>query len=127
MEIVKRLVLILLLTLIGLLIIFIVTIPKPKNINLINDYKIVIKSDTNVKLLKDKEEIITDYIGEYSYGKRYILLKCLDNKEEINVIFYIIDTKDNDVHGPYKNYEIFESAKEVVVDEEISDFIKILK
>lgn len=124
MEIVKRLVLILLLTLIGLVIIFIITSPKTKTIDLINDYKIVKKSDTNVKLVKDKEIIVDNYIGEYSYGKRYILLKCIDNGDEVNVIFYIIDTKDNDVHGPYATYEIFESAKEVVVDEEVSDYIK---
>ncbi len=125
MELKIRLILISVLTIIGLLIIFIVTIPKNKTIDLINNYKIVKKSDTDVKLLRNKEIIVDKYIGEYSYGKRYILLKCIDNSDEINVIFYIVDTKDNDVHGPYKTQEIFNSAKEVVVDEEVSDFIKI--
>ena len=125
MEIVKRLVLILLLTLIGLVIIFIITIPKTKTIDLMGDYKIVKKSDTNVKLVKGDKVVVNNYIGEYSYGKRYILLKCVDNSDGVDVIFYIVDTKDNDVHGPYKTYEIFESAKEGVVDEEVSDYIKI--
>lgn len=125
MELKLRLLIIAFLTIIGLVVIFIVTNPKVETINLIDEYKIVKKSDTNVKLIKDNKEIITDYIGEYSYGKRYILLKCLDNKEGINVVFYIIDTKDDDIHGPYETQEIFNSVKEIVVDEEISDFIKI--
>lgn len=127
MELKLRLLIIAILTIIGLVIIFIVTNPKVETINLIDEYKIVKKNDTNVKLIKDNKEIITDYIGEYSYGKRYILLKCLDNKEGINVVFYIIDTKDDSVHGPYKDYETFKVVKEKIVDEETNDFIKILK
>ena len=124
MEIKIRLLLISLLTIVGLIIIFIMTNPKVKEINLINDYKIINKKDTT-KLIYNKEEIITDYISEYSYGKRYILLKCVDN--DINVKFYIIDTKDNDVHGPYNDYETFTLVQEEIVDEEIPEYKKMIQ
>lgn len=124
MEIKIRLLLIALLTIVGLIIIFIMTNPKVKEINLINDYKIINEKDTT-KLIYNKEEIITDYISEYSYGKRYILLKCVDN--DINVKFYIIDTKDNDVHGPYNDYETFTLVQEEIVDEEIPEYKKMIQ
>ena len=124
MEIKIRLLLISLLTIVGLIIIFIMTNPKVKEINLINDYKIINKKDTT-KLIYNKEEIITDYISEYSYGKRYILLKFVDN--DINVKFYIIDTKDNDVHGPYNDYETFTLVQEEIVDEEIPEYKKMIQ
>ncbi len=124
MEIKIRLLLIALLTIVGLIIIFIMTNPKVKEINLINDYKIINKKDTT-KLIYNKEEIITDYISEYSYGKRYILLKCVDS--DINVKFYIIDTKDNDVHGPYTDYETFTLVQEEIVEEEIPEYKKMIQ
>ena len=124
MEIRIRLLLIILLTIIGLIVIIIITNPKIETINLINNYKIVKKSDTNIKLFNDKKEVITDYIGEYSYGKRFILLKCIEDSEDLNVIFYIIDTKDDDIHGPYKDYETFNLVIKEIVDEEVNDYIK---
>lgn len=124
MELKKRLVLIVLFTVIGLVIVFLITMPKKKTINLIDNYKII-KVKDNTKLVFNKKEIVTDYIAEYSYGKRYILLKCVD--KDINIKFYIIDTKDDWVHGPYSDNETFELVKKEIVSEKIDNWIKIVK
>ena len=120
----RRLLLLLLVGIIGIVIVYIITIPdNKKTINLINNYSIKKESDTSIKLVKDEKEIVTDYIAEYSYGKRYILLKCLDNTKGININFYIVDTKDNKVVGPYDYIEF----SEIEIEEEVSEWIKTIE
>lgn len=128
MELKKRILIMVIVTIIGLIIIF--TIPLSKNNNwnkeLINNYYIEKKSDIDIKLYKDNKVIISDYIAEYSYGERYILLKCLENKQNINIKFYIIDTINNEIYGPYIDYETYKVIKDEVVKEETNNFIKTI-
>ena len=128
MELKKRILIMVIVTIIGLIIIF--TIPLSKNNNwnkeLINKYYIEKKSDIDIKLYKDNKIIISDYIAEYSYGERYILLKCLENKQNINIKFYIIDTINNEIYGPYIDYETYKVIKDEVVKEETNNFIKTI-
>lgn len=128
MELKKRILIMVIVAIIGLIIIFTIPLSKKNNWSreLINKYYIEKKSDVDIKLYKDNEIIISDYIAEYSYGEKYILLKCLDNKQNINIKFYIIDTKDNEVYGPYIDYEIYKVIKDEVVKEETNDFIKTI-
>ena len=123
----KRLLLISILTIIGLIIIYIITIPKIDKWHkqIINNYIIEKKNDTSIKLIKDKKIIVNDYIAEYSYGKRYILLKSIT--KDININFYIIDTKYDTIHGPYNDYETFIKVKEKIVDEEIGSWYKTIE
>ena len=128
MELKKRILIMVIITIIGLIIIF--TIPLSKNNNwnkeLINKYYIEKISDIDIKLYKDNKVIISDYIAEYSYGERYILLKCLENKQNINIKFYIIYTINNEIYGPYIDYETYKVIKDEVVKEETNNFIKTI-
>lgn len=134
----KRILLIILLTLVGLLIIYLLTAQKVEvwTYDLPNNYAIKKTSNTKVVLGKyvdnlfdvyenDEKIGITDYIAEFSYGERYIALKCLEETDDgVVVKFYIIDTNLSDIYGPYENEETYNAVVEKIVDEELSDWIK---
>ncbi len=114
---------------VGAVIIYLITIPKEEKwiYDLLpNEY--VIEKKSNIKVvLKDKQIGIEDYIAEFCYGKQYIALKCLDaNSDNINVKFYIIDTKNDELYGPYLDQETYEKVKEKIVDEELSNWIETI-
>ena len=96
-----------------------------------NKYIIEKKSETNVVLSNSNNKIIiNEYIAEFSYGKRYIGLKCLEPNEEentINIKFYIVDSKTNEVYGPYNLESTYLDEKERFVTEELSDWIKTIE
>lgn len=134
-----RLLFITLFLVVGLMIIF--TIPLSKNdkwtINLVNDYVIKKENSDKIQLgiLKDNKFYtkldgmtvgITDYIAEFSYGKNYILLKCLDNEDDLTIKFYLVNSKDRKIYGPYLDYEEFNNKVLEMVDEELGDFIKTI-
>ena len=110
---------------------------KTYTYNLPNDYVITKKGELNTKLgkLEDGKVIIKRdskvigvdmYIAEFAYGKRFITLKCIDNsKEELQVVFYLIDSKYEDVYGPFMFESTYEEVKSKIVDEELGDFKKI--
>ncbi len=137
----KRLLWILIVFVVGLILICLFTNPKIEKwtYDLPNDYAIKKTSSTQVVLGKyidglfevekdGKQMGIEDYIAEFSYGKNIIALKCLVEKENnIQVIFYIVDTKQDYIYGPYQDEETYESVKEKIVDEELSDWIETIK
>ena len=43
---------------------------------------------------------------------------------KILVYFYIIDSENNDIYGPYNDEETYNKVKEKIIDEEISEWIK---
>ena len=128
----KRILLITIFLVIGLIIIYIMPLPKQKTwiYKLPNNYVIEKKSETQIILdFKDgnKKVKVNDYIAEFSYGKKYVLLKCLDNKKDNLVIkFYIVDTENNKLYGPYVDYSTFMVIVDEIVDEEIGDWVKTI-
>ena len=129
-----RLIILILLTIIGLGIIEANFNPKTKlwiYDELPNNYIIEKTSETNVVLSNNKNQIIIDeYIAEFSYGKRYIGLKCLEPNEEentINIKFYIVDSETNKVYGPYNLESNYLDEKEKIVSEELTDWIKTIE
>lgn len=125
---------------IGLIIIYFITIPPVEkwNYNLPNDYVLKKESDTEVILGKyinnsfeveyDNKQIgIEDYVAEFSYSENYISVKCLEqNKDNIVVKFYIIDTKNENIYGPYYDFETYNKVLEKIVDEKLSDWIETI-
>ena len=137
----KRLIIIGFITVIGLIIINCFVHPKVElwtYEDLPNDYVIEKKSEIdmvigkkeNNKIITQKEDKkigIEEYIAEFSYGKKYIALKCLKpNKKEniVEVRFYIIDSKNEDVYGPYNLESTYLEVKDKIVTEELNDWIK---
>lgn len=136
----KRLILIAIFFLIGAFIIYFVTEPKIETwtYDLPNDYAIKKTSDTEVFLgkyidnvfeveINGKQIGIEDYVAEFSYGSRYIALKCLEaTSESVKVKFYIIDSINEDIYGPYDNEEIYNEVKEKIIDEKLNDWIETI-
>ncbi len=103
-----------------------------------NGYLIKKTSETNMVLGKyidglfeietdDKKIGVEEYIAEFQTGKRYIALKCAKTiDKEVAVLFYIIDTLNEDVYGPYNSEETYNEVKQKIVDEELSDWIKTI-
>ena len=128
MEIRKRIILLSIVFIIGLIVILLIPIGnKEKKIELIEGYYILKNSDTDVTLYKDNKQIINDYIAEYSYGKRFILIKSLDNEGSLNIKFSIIDTKMGEIYGPFIDYVTYEVIRDEIVNEETSNFKNTLE
>lgn len=88
-----------------------------------NNYKLECKNNVNTKIINNKDKILDKYIAEFQYSNNYIGLKCVE-EETLAVIFYIIDTKNNDIYGPYKDEETYNLVKLRITDnEEFNEFI----
>lgn len=139
----KRIIIITLITLIGLILIFIGTNPKVElweYKKLPNNYIIKKTGEIEIKLGKEinkkfstkrnqKQIGVEEYIAEFSYGEKYITLKCLNPNEKensIDVKFYIIDTEKEDIYGPYNLESTYLEVKEEIVDEELGEWIKTI-
>lgn len=139
----KRLIVIIAITIIGLILIGYYSKPKVElwtYDDLPNDYVIEKKSETNMIIGKkednkiiikkdDKEIGLEEYIAEFSYGKNYIVLKCLNPNQKQNTIdvrFYIIDSKNQDIYGPYDLESTYLEVKEKIITEELNDWIKTI-
>lgn len=137
----KRVLIILVIFFLVAAVIYFITSPKVEiwtYKNLPNQYAIKKTSSTEVVLgkysgnifetKKDSKVIgVEDYIAEFSYGKNYISLKCLESKKnQIEIKFYIVDTKNEEVYGPYKNEETYNEVKKEIIDEDIGEWIKTI-
>lgn len=124
---------------IGAVYIYFITIPKVEKwiYNLPNNYVIEKKSDTKVVIGKyidgtlelkiDNQVSIDDYIAEFSYSKNYVTLKCVESiNNNIAVKFYIIDTKNHNIYGPYLDEETYNLVADEIVDEKLGDWIKTI-
>lgn len=139
----KRLIIIGFITVIGLIIINCFVHPKVElwtYEDLPNDYVIEKKSETdmvigkkeNNKIITQKEDKkigIEEYIAEFSYGENYIALKCLNPNQKENTVevrFYIIDSQNEDIYGPYDLESTYLEVKEKIVTEELNDWINTM-
>ena len=136
----KRFLWIIIFFIIGAIFVYFITNPKTEKwtYDLPNNYAIKKTSDTEVVLGKyiddlfeikqnDKQIGIEDYIAEFSYGENYISLKCLVPTEgSVNVKFYIIDSKNDNIYGPYQDEETYNAVAEKMIDEKLNDWIKTI-
>lgn len=137
----KRLLLITIFFLVGAIIIYFITEPKVEKwiYNLPNNYVINKESDTKVQLGKyidnklifsqdDKQIGIKDYVAEFKYSENYVSLKCLETtNESIIVKFYIIDTKNENIYGPYLDEETYSEVSKKIINEKLSKWIETIK
>ncbi len=75
---------------------------------------------------KDGKKIgFEEYVSEFQKGKKYVGFKCVKSADSgIDMLFYIIDTEENDVYGPYPLESTYEAVKQKIVDEDLGDWIK---
>ena len=123
----KRLLLITIFLIIGLIVVYIITIPKPTTwtYKINNNYKVKKESDTDIYLYNKKSKVVSDYISEFSYGKKFVLLKCVDTN--INIKFYIVDTSSDTIYGPFLDYTSYEVIRDEVVKEKTGKWIETIK
>ena len=139
----KRLIIIGFITIVGLILINCFAHPKVElwtYEDLPNDYVIEKKSETDMVIGKkesnkiitqkdDKKIGIEEYIAEFSYGENYIALKCLNPNQKQNTVevrFYIIDSQNEDIYGPYDLESTYLEVKEKIVTEELNDWINTM-
>ena len=116
------------------IVIILVTNPNWKY-KLTNDYYIRKTSNQNVELVKKidnkfytedktKQVGISSYIAEFQYNDNFVGVKTLDViEEEAVVYFYLIDTKNMEIHGPYKDEETYLAVVGVWSKEVLGDWI----
>lgn len=126
---------------VGTVFVYLITIPKVEKwtYDLPNNYAIKKTSDTEVVLGKYVDGLfevevagekigVEDYVAEFSYSENYISLKCLIPVENgVLVKFYIIDSLNDDIYGPYEIEETYNEVVEKIVDEELGDWIETIK
>lgn len=108
-------------------------------LSLPNDYEIRRISNKSVILgkIKDKEIVteidgvevgVEEYVSKFSYSDNYIMVMCLiPNDDNIDIKYYIIDSKNDNRYGPYNDEETLNKVKEKIVDEELSDWIDTIE
>ncbi|MDE5587151.1 MAG: hypothetical protein K2I72_02120 [Bacilli bacterium] len=101
-----------------------------------NDYAIQKLSDTKMAVgkyidnlfetEKDGKKIgFEEYVSEFQKGEKYVGFKCVKSADSgIDMLFYIIDTEENDVYGPYPLESTYEAVKQKIVEEDLGEWIK---
>lgn len=100
-----------------------------------NQYKIRKTSTANVvvgvEINKDfytsynnKKVGIEDYVAQFQYNDRFVGVKALTtNDDQAKILFYLIDTIDQEVHGPYTDEESYLAVTGVWTSDKMSEWI----
>lgn len=100
-----------------------------------NDYKVFKQGDTSVTIGKeidgdyytsyqDKKIGIGEYVAEFQFNDRFIGVKALAiENDETLIKFYLIDTLDSCVYGPYLDEESYLAASGVWSNSTLGDWI----
>ena len=107
-------------------------LPNNYVIKKINEYKFKVgyKYNNDFYLELDNKKIgLEIHIAEFQYSDNFVGLKCAEsNKDSINVLFYIIDTFNQNIYGPYNNEEIYIKVQDSIMNGEIfNDFQSTLE
>ena len=100
-----------------------------------NNYKVRKTNNENVTIgveidkdfyteYQNKKVGIAEYIAEFQYNSQFVGVKALKVKEEnVSVLFYLIDTKEQSVYGPYGDEESYLAASGVWSNEGLGNWI----
>lgn len=99
---------------------------KVNGLKFITGYK-----DKNKTVIEqdDKKIGIEIYVAEFQYSENFIGLKCaVSNDDSIKVAFYIIDTINQNVYGPYDTNEKYLAVQKTIMNNEVfNDYISTLE
>ena len=82
------------------------TLPNGYSVMHINSKKIIISYNGNEKTNAE----IRSFVKSFVYDSRYVFAVCSPEKESSDEIYYIIDTMEHNLFGPFENYCDFEEA-----------------
>lgn len=96
-----------------------------------NNYQIRLNKKLNVEVgyvendkfyinYNDKKVGVDNYVAEYQTSVNFIGLKCVV-KGTLEVIYYLIDTKEQNVYGPYKELDTYLEVQSKITNNEIFD------
>lgn len=124
------------LTALGLIIFFLYKfVDKTWVYDLPNNYKVRKLSNANVVVgveiekdfyttYQEKEVGIEEYVAQFQYNNEFVGIKALTLvKEETGIVFYLIDTTEQEVHGPYYDEESYIAAMRVWSKEAMGEWI----
>jgi len=99
-----------------------------------NNYKLRKTATANVTLgveidgdfytkYQGKKVGIEEYIAEFQENEQFVGVKVLEVEEDTtNLLFYLIDTKEREVHGPYRDEESYLAASGVWSEKGLGDW-----
>ena len=71
----------------------------------VSNNQIIIGKYFNKKLSTKKDNInigVSEYVEAFATNNEYIFARCLNNKNDIVVDYYIIDSKNEKIYGSYE-------------------------
>lgn len=71
----------------------------------------------------DKKVGVDEYTAEFQTSDNYVGLKCV-KEETLEVIYYIIDTKNQNVYGPYSDLDTYLEVIVKITDNEVFNNFK---
>ena len=66
---------------------------------------------------------VDEYVAEFQTSDNYVGLRCVKEKT-LEVIYYIIDTKNRNVYGPYNDLDTYLEVLVKITDGEVFDSFK---
>lgn len=66
---------------------------------------------------------VDEYVAEFQTSDNYVGLRCVKEKT-LEVIYYIVDTKNKDVYGPYNELDTYLEVLVKITDGEVFDSFK---
>ncbi|MBR6112987.1 MAG: DUF3997 domain-containing protein, partial [Bacilli bacterium] len=86
---------------------------------LISKYSVEKIDEDNIIITKkgNKKPIISEYVEAYAISDKYICARVLVYDKNLDVLYYIIDSKKDDVIGPYDINEFSNKLKELKIED----------
>lgn len=89
----------------------------------VSNDSVIIGKYINSKLVtkRDNKTIgISEYVEAFASSDKYIYARCIDNKEDIVVNYYIIDSESEEIYGSYELEGFLDKLKEFNLTDEIN-------
>lgn len=89
----------------------------------VNNDSVIIGKYINKKLVtkdSDKNIGVSEYVEAFATSGKYILARCINNKNNIVVDYYIIDSSIEKVYGSYELEGFLDKLKELNISDDIN-------
>lgn len=108
-----------------------VSLPNNYEIRRINNTTVVLGKLVEEKFVTEIDGIkigIEEYVSKFSYSNNYIAAMCIiPTDDKIDIKYYIVDSKNSNLYGPYDSEETYNKVKEKIVDENLGEWIDTIE
>lgn len=106
-------------------------LPNDYEVKRINNTTVIlgkkINGETTTKI-NDTTIGVEEYVSKFSYSDNYIAVMCLISTDNsVDIKYYIIDSKNNNRYGPYKDEETFNKVRDKIVNEKLGEWIDTIE